>query len=394
MVLSTTVPVYADEFVGRMSAAFGYALNDMIFEYGVIKTQQPNDAFFDPAGGEISPGGIVYADILNFDANQNPYLVVFTTNSDTRCAEAHVWKYNEETKKAEKIATLNKSYANISRDRMGEFNVGYNDEKRYISYKEYENNQLISTEYYTVMEGETFMYVNSPKNVYDIGIMNFNCAYFHPGVDVTDYNKALDQFFTNLKNSAADSVTFEDIAEKLKPENETELEKALSKAVQYSDFDILRFNSMEEYNAALDTPNCSDRFYLITNMYNLDDEIYYVRFSTDRSFYNYTLLRRSDNVEGGYQILKVKADCIPLSDSELRQAKEECSRCKLLFKKASGRLHLKSGISFEGAKLNLPKIDVEKRLDPKVKLPIALIGGGIALSLLIVLWFVIAMDDE
>ena len=394
LTLMINVPVQADEIVGRMSAVYGYALNDMIFEYGVMKTENPDDALSDASGAEISPGGIIYADILNFDANTNPYLVIFTANSDTRCAEAHVWRYDEESKKAVKIACLEKSYANLPRDCMGEFNIGYNDEKRYISYKEYENNVPISAEYYTVMDGEAFMYVNPPKNVFDVGVMNFNCAYFHPGVDVSQYNKTLDNFFTALKNAAADSVTYDDIAERLKPNDEASVESVLAKAVCYNDFDITRYQSMEEYRAALDIKTCKDRFYLITNMYNLGNELYYVRFSTDRSFYNYTLLRRSANVENGYQILKVVTDCIPLSDSELKQISRDYSRNTLLFKKAPGSLHLKSKLALEKADWQLPKIPIQKCFDAKIKIPAALLGGGVSLALLTGLWFVLTIDDE
>lgn len=384
--------MYADEIDGRMSAAYGYALNDMIFEYGVIKTEQKNGALFDGSGADITPGGIVYADVMSFESDVEPYLVIFTANSVTRCAEAHIWKYNEQQKKAEKIAELEKSYDIISRDRMGEFNIGYNDEKRYISYKEYENNVLVSEEYYTVIDGNAFMYVNTPHNVYDVGIMDFNCSYFHPGVDVSDYNRTMETFFMSLKNAAADSVTFEDMAERLNEDDEKKLEKVLAKAVKYSDFDISKFKSMQEYRAEFDKPDCSDRFYLITNMYDLGDEIYYVRFSTDRSYYNYTLLRRSDSAEGGYQILKVRADCIPLSDSELKQIKADYSRNMLLFKKASGKIRLKR--TERVLDLKLPQLDIKKRWDSKVRIPIALIGGGISLALITALWFVLTMEDE
>ena len=385
-------PVFADEIVGRMSASYGYALNDMIWEYGVIKSDNPQQEFFDTDGGEISPGGIVYADIINFDANDNPYLVVFTMNSDTHSGEVHVWKYNEQTKKAEKIAKLSKSYSDIPHSRMGEFNLGSNNEKRYVSYKEYENNVLVSEEYYTVINGDMFMYVNKPKNVYDWGIMNFNNVYFHPNVSVTDYNKPLDMFFSKMKDAAADSVTLDDMAEHLEPSDEDRLENVLSKAVNYTSFDILNCKTIEDYKSQLDKKNCTDRFYLITNVYNLGDELYYVRFSTDRSFYNYTLLRRTDALSEGYQILKVNADCIPLSDSELAQIKDEYSRCPLLYKKASGKIKVKRNLEDIGIKL--PKLNIEKRFNDGIKLPAALLGGGIGLALITALWFVLTIGDD
>lgn len=377
-----------------MSAAYGYSLNDMLWEYGVIKSDEPTQEFFDANGGEISPGGIVYADVINFDANDNPYLVTFTMNSDTRAGEVHVWKYNEKTKKSEKIAKLSKDYASITPDRMGEFNLGSNGEKRYVSYKEYENNILVSEEYYTVINGDMFMYVNKPKNVYDWGIMNFNNSYFHPNVNVTDYNKPLDTFFSALKDAAADSVTLEDLADRLDSSDEQRLEGILSEAVNYTNFDILNCKTIDDYNERLSQKTCTDRFYLITNVYDLGDELYYVRFSTDRSFYNYTLLRRTDSLPEGYQILKVNADCIPLSDSELLQIKEEYSRCPLLYKKAPGRIKSKKTSRLEAFGIKLPKISIEKKLDEKIKLPIALLGGGVGLALITALWFVLTIGDD
>lgn len=38
---------------------------------------------------------------------------------------------------------------------------------------------------------------------------------------------------------------------------------------------------MDEYQNALNVEPNGDRFYLISEAYNLGDEIYYVRFSTD-----------------------------------------------------------------------------------------------------------------
>ncbi len=379
---------------GRMSASYGYVLNDIIFEYGAMKTGAAGDAFTDPAGGDISPGGTVYAELIPFDADKLPYLAVFTANSDTKCAEIHIWGYDEERRCAVKTAELSKPYGNIEPDSTGSFSVGSDGGKYYIAYRTSKNGVPGASEYYTVIDGEAYMYVNTPQNLSDTGVMEFNRAYFKSFKDISDYNKTLDDFFTQLKNTAADSVTYEDIAERLSPEDESEIEGALSAAVSYNYFDIADYNSMSEYRAALDTKTCSDRFYLITNMYDLGDEIYYVRFSTDRSFYNYTLLRRSNSAENGYQILTVATDCIPLSDSELKQLKEEYSRNMLLFKKAPGSLRLKSGVELDLLDSGLPELKINKLFDPNIKAPAALIGGGISLALLTALWFILLADDD
>ncbi len=52
------------------------------------------------------PNGVVYSDIVNFDANENPYLVIFLADSGYTTASCHVWKYDEETENAERIAIL------------------------------------------------------------------------------------------------------------------------------------------------------------------------------------------------------------------------------------------------------------------------------------------------
>ena len=44
--------------------------------------------------------------------------------------------------------------------------------------------------------------------------------------------------------------------------------------------------------------------------------------------------------DNGYQILKVRTDCIPLSDRELKQIKADYDRNTLLYKKSKGTLKL------------------------------------------------------
>lgn len=387
----------SDEPVGKMSAIYGYVLNDYISTYGVISTSEENGAIYDEEGGEISPTGVVYGDVVNFDDNENPYLVIYITEGLYNTASCHIWKYNEETEAAERIAILEKEYDDIDRNRMGEFNLGWNDEKRYITYKEYIDNNVVSSEYYTVINGDALMYVNNPTDVYEAGIMDFNAYYFHPGIDVSNYNKTLGDFFDDLKNAAADSVTYEDIAERLAAEDEARVETVLAKAVAYENFDISNYDSIDEYQEALKEPTNSDRFYLISNMYNLGDEIYYVRFSTDKSYYNYALLRRSDTAENGYQILKVSTDCIPLSDRELKQLKEEYSRNTLLYKKTKGSLKLEKKVkdtSGTPQATTVPKIIIDKMIDSRMRIPAACIGGGIAVALLTILWVFLYGNDE
>ena len=127
----------------------------------------------------------------------------------------------------------------------------------------------------------------------------------------------------------------------------------------------------------------------------MGDEIYYIRFSTDRSYYNYALLRRSDDAENGYQILKVRTDCIPLSDRELKQIKTDYDRNTLLYKKAKGSLKLSKYCADDNAEPSKkPLIQIDKSFDKQTRLPIVCIGGGIAVALLTILWVYLYSDND
>lgn len=389
-----------DEPVGKMSSTYGYVLNDYLLKYGVIATDEPNGTIYGSDGGSVALTGLVYGDIVNFDDNENPYLVLYVADGNTYSAQCHIWKYDEEKQAAEQIALLEKPYGSIEGNRIGEFDLGWNDEKRYIIYKEFVDMELSDAEYYTVIDGDALMYVNDPENVNQTDIMDFNANYFHPGVNVSNYNQSLNDFFDHLKNSAAKSVTYEDIAERLTPEDEKRVESVLSKAVTFDSFDISNYESLDEYHQALSQQtDAGNRFYLISNMYNLGDEIYYVRFSTDKSYYNYALLRRSDTAENGYQLLKVSTDCIPLADVELREIREEYSRNTLLYKKTKGTLKLEKKPRDENEPSSplvskLPSIMIDKVIDERMRLPAACIGGGISIALLTILWvFLYGSDD-
>lgn len=389
-----------DEPVGKMSSIYGYILNDYLLKYGVITTDEINGTIYGENDGPIALSGVVYGDIVNFDDNENPYLVLYVTDGERSTASCHIWKYNEELQKAEEVAVLERPYDSIDGNCIGEFDLGWNDEKRYIIYKEFIDMELVNEEYYTVIDGDALMYVNNPTNVNQTDIMDFNSYYFHPGVNVSNYNQSLNDFFDHLKNSAADSVTYDDIAERLAPEDETRVEAVLSKAVTFESFDIADYDTLDEYRQALsEQPTNSDRFYLISNMYNLGDEIYYVRFSTDKSYYNYALLRRSDTAENGYQILKINTDCIPLADIELKQLKEEYSRSTMLYKKTKGALKLQRKVKDESEPASpqitrAPKILIDKMIDSRMRLPVACIGGGVAIALLTILWVFLYGSEE
>lgn len=388
--------VSADEPVGKMSSVYAYVLNDYLYTYGAMHTEEAGDAFRDDGENEFAVNGVIYSEIINFDANENPYLVIFLADAEYTTASCHVWKYNEDSEKAERIAILDVNYRNLADGQVGSFALGFNDEKRYIIYRVYQNDILIHSDYYTAIDGDAFQYVNEPQVLSEIGVIDFSRSYFHPGVDVSAYNASLGKFFDNLKNTAADSVTYEDIAERLSDEDEAQIEAVLKNVTSFTDFDIANYSSMEDYREALDIKPNGDRFYLISEAYDLGDEIYYIRFSTDRSYYNYALLRRSDDAENGYQILKVRTDCIPLSDRELKQIKTDYDRNTLLYKKAKNSLKLskQSKYSNDESSSKKPVIEINKALSPQTRLPVVCIGGGIAVALLTILWVYLYSDND
>ena len=71
--------------------------------------------------------------------------------------------------------------------------------------------------------------------------------------------KNIGNFFDKLKNSAADSVTYEDIAERLSDEDEHQIEEVLKNVVSYTDFDIANYTTMDEYQNALNVEPNGDR---------------------------------------------------------------------------------------------------------------------------------------
>ncbi|MCC8160810.1 MAG: hypothetical protein LIO53_05810 [Oscillospiraceae bacterium] len=387
--------VSADEPVGKMSSVYAYVLNDYLYTYGAMHTENAGDSLTDDGSGTFAPNGVIYAEIINFDANESPYLVIFLAEAQYNVASCHVWKYNDETEIAERIAVLDSNYSLLGQGETGVFSLGFSNEKRYIIFQSRKDNELVGADYYTAINGDAFEYVNEPSVLNVVDVMDFGCDYFHSGIDISKYNKTVGDFFDDSKNSAADSVTYEDIAEHLSDEDEGQIEAVLKNVTSFTDFDIANYTSMEEYKEALNIEPNGDRFYLISEVYDLDDEIYYVRFSTDRSYYNYALLRRSDDAENGYQILKVRTDCIPLSDRELKQIKSDYDKNTLLYKKAKGSLKLnKKSSNDKPAESKAPLIQIEKTVSSRTRLPAICIGGGIAIALLTILWVYLYSDSD
>lgn len=415
--LGILAPVNADEPVGKMSAIYGYVLNDYIETFGVLSTDK--DGFISNSKKEYpSPCGVVYGDILNFDNNSNPYLVIFVANSEYKTASCHIWLYNDELEKAQRLAIIEKPYDKVAKNRAGEFNIGWNDDKRFITYATYEDGILKAKEVYTAISGEIFMYINNPSDISESGVMDFNESYFHSGIDISDYNKSLDVFFSKLKDSAAQSVNYENIAYALGTEDKMSLNRTLIKAAAYQDFDISRYSDMEEYQEALNITTSAAKFTQLSAFYSLSDELYYAKFDTNISNYNYALLRRCDLADNGYQILKVRTDCIPLSDIELKELRLSYMNNPLLLEKASTKLKLKelSDTTPEPSDITVKVADDEpvtitvtpaptkapadkpiklvKIFGDGVKLPIACAAGIISAGLIVFLWVYMLYDSD
>ena len=118
----------ADEPVGKMAAVYAYVLNNYLYTYSSMHTENAGDSL--SISEDNIPNGVVYSDIVNFDANENPYLVIFLADSGYTTASCHVWKYDEETENAERIAILDVNYNQIPLGQSGVFSLGSNAEKR------------------------------------------------------------------------------------------------------------------------------------------------------------------------------------------------------------------------------------------------------------------------
>ncbi len=377
----------SDTDIGKMSSVYGYVLDDYIRTYGVISSEYPHGS----PDSEYGTTGVIYGDTVQLDSSLPPYLLIYLTEAKYQTASCHIWKYNEHLKKAERVAILEKNYNDIT-DCNGEFSLGWTDNKKYVVYKEYRHGELCNSEYYTAVGNDAFRYVNNPEFVNETGIMDFNRYYFNCDVDVSFYNKALSDFYDTLKNSAADSISLENFADRLDKNDESALEAAAARAVGFKSFDISDYGSIAEYEHAVKSLDATDKFYLITHFYNLGDEIYYMRFSTDRSYYNYALLRKTDVADGGYQLLKIRTDCIPLSGSELAEIKEKYLKNNLLYKKS--RKTIKALKTEEAKPARKAKIHIEKKLDRRIRIPSACIGGAAVILLATLLWIKLYSDDN
>ena len=415
-------PVIADEPVGKMASVYGYILNDYIESYGVMSTNAEG-ALTDSRGELTNPGGVIYGDIMNFDRPDCPYLVIFLVDNERRTAACHIWMYDDATEQASRIAIIERNIDDIPDTRSGELSMEWTADRQYITYREYDNYIPVKEEFYTAINGEAFMLISNPAGATFTGIIGFNSAFVNAGVDISDYNKSLDTFFSKLKDTASDSVSYSDVAKRLSDEDRDSVTKTLIDAALYTDLDISKFKTVDEYNAALSKTTSDASFTDLTSFYDLGDGIFYAQFDTDKTKYNYAMLRKSDEAENGYQILKSRLDAIPLADRELRQMKVKYLQCPLIYSKSNANLRLTRAEEPEETKspdvtpitvtigdetIVIPVetaepedsrliervISIEKVFDDRVKFPAACIGGGITAALVTMLWVYMFSGDE
>ena len=251
------------------------------------------------------------------------------------------------------------------------------------------------SEFYTIDDDYAVEYLSAPENTNENAVVSFTRSRLHPEVDVSNNNSYLEDFFNSLKSVAADSVAYEDISENVKDDEAARIEDVLRGAAKFSRFDIGEYSNITEYNNALQSPDCDNTFYSVTNLYDLGSQLYYVRFATDNSFYNFAVLRRTNTIDEGYQLLAVRTNSIPLSDVELENIKEAYLHNKLVYKKAAGNIKASAGAAFDFSLLNFKKpFRMPKLINPNYRKPIGLMGGGVCIVMFAFLWIYMASEDE
>lgn len=372
--------------------SFSYTLNDAILQNGVVSTESCGEYLMADCANAAYPTGVVYADLVQFTNGTEPCLVIFRSDAQNGAVTVDIYGYNQNSGKNMRLSVISKSYS-LPDGHIGEFALGHNNSERYIVYNEYDCGTLINSEYYTVIGSDILAYLNPPQNTELCGVLSFTSGYLHPEVDVSYYNKYLSEFFSTLKDSVAQTVEYQNIADDITEDEEEKLSAVLRKAAGYSVFDITSYESMAEYALALKDHNCEGEFNAITHISDLGDEIYYVRYSTDISYYNGCILRRTDSLNDGYQILAVRNDFIPFSQSDIAELLDRYSNNKLLLKKSAGGMELKRNPLIKVNKINIEeKITVPQVVSPDMRKPIAFIGGGVSLALLVALWFYLSSD--
>ncbi len=391
--ISFATPIYA---VGTPWAhEYAYALNEVLYREGTLSTTSTGDFItFDATVGEY-PQGVIYADLIHFEDNSEPALAILRSSRVRGAISVDIYSYNPETGDADHITTLSKGYR-LDNGVIREVALGSGDDLRYVVFTDYRDGQMVNCEYYTLLDGAMYKAVDAPQNITLYGMATYSNSYLHPEIDVSQYNEYISRFFSDLKADAADCIEYENIEAQLDAEDADGLKAVLNKTAGFDvTFDIGDYPTMSEYALAVKSHDGEAKLNAITHVYNLGEELYYVRYSTDRAYYNGAILRRTDAVKDGYQILLVRNDFIPLTESECENAKNTYLKNRLLLEKPRGRGEHKPLIEINNEEGDKP-LKVPKVVSQDLRVPIALIGGGVLLALFVVLFVVVTRnkDDE
>lgn len=391
-IILLSMPVtYAKSDNEPWASAYAYTLNSAMLNCGVVSTAECG-GYIDISQG--SPTGVVYADIVKFTNTAEPCLVIMYSDANNNCISTDIYRYNKKEQSAEIITTIRKPYS-IGASRIAEIALAEGGDYRYVAYTEYEGDTAVAEEYYTIIKNDAFERVDAPETKNLSGVLTFTNAYIHPEVDVSYYNEPLTVFFSMLKDYSASNVSYDNILDNITSEERERLSRVLKRTAEFDyPFDIGEYPNMSAYSLAVNRHNGNGVFNAITNVYDIGDGMYYIRYSTDRCFYNGTILRRTDKVTDNYQILAVRNDFIPFSDAELGNLKEAYLKNRLVLDKSVGPMELKNEPVIEVNKLNIEKkIDVPQVVAPSLRKPLALIGGGVCLALFVVLFIFMKKDD-
>lgn len=391
ILIASTPQTYASED-NKWSSAYAHTLNSAMLNCGVVSTPSVG-GYVDISNG--CPTGVIYADLVQFTNKSDPYLVLVYSDANTSQILTDIYKYNGDGKTAEIITTIRKS-VNISSSRIAEISLAEGGDYRYIVYNEHENDAIVTEEYYTVINGDAFKRVSPPKDKTLFGVLSFTTNYICPSVDVSYYNHPLSVFFSTLKDSIAEGIKYDNILDDITSEEHKKISRVLSRTSGFTDeFDIGKYSSMSDYSLAVNRHDGEGQFNAITQIYDLGDEIYYIRYSTDLCFYNGTVVRRTDKVTDNYQILAVRNDFIPFSNAELKNLKDAYMKNRLVLEKSIGTMARKNEPLIKVNKLDIEKqLDVPQKISPTLRKPIALIGGGALLGLFILLWVLFSDDNK
>lgn len=376
------------------ASSFAYALNDAILNNGVISTENAGDYISVNCDTGNYPQGVLYADLMTFDNNSDPYLLVVRSDSSRGGVYVDVYEYDSTTNKAKLLTVLSKGY-NMDSDVVREVSWGHNDIRRYIVFSDYRNGERVHSEYYTVIDGAMYLSMSEPENTGLSGVVSFGRTHLHPEIDVAYFNEHLSMFFASLKDCSAEEIGYTNILDNISRDEVDDLKIVLNKTAEFSTFDISDYGTMAEYALAVKAHDGEAELNAITHVYDLGEELYYIRYSTDQCFYNGAVLRRTDAILDNYQILLVKNDFIPFSQYEVDNIKETYLKNKLLLEKAEESIETKDEPLFGFGNLNIAKlIKIPKLIPHELRLPIALIGGGVILGLFVVLCIIMSKENE